>query len=148
MPLQESPATMPGGRWHEVFALDVRSLALFRIGLGLLLLADLGQRVLDLNAHYTDAGRTSPIRASGVYPHDGDRVVVEPAHARRIDRVQGRFVRSLGHRRPCTPDRLPYPSRRAQRPNRRFHYNCTGGRIDLASRERERPECLTTPVAH
>jgi hypothetical protein len=38
------------------FRLDLRSLALFRIGLGLLILADLAIRSTDLVAHYTDAG--------------------------------------------------------------------------------------------
>jgi hypothetical protein len=38
------------------FGLDLRSLALFRIGLGLTLLADLAGRWPDLVAHYTDAG--------------------------------------------------------------------------------------------
>jgi hypothetical protein len=37
-------------------SLDLRSLAVFRIGLGLLLLADLFVRSGDLTAHYTDAG--------------------------------------------------------------------------------------------
>jgi hypothetical protein len=39
-----------------MFGLDLRSLALFRIGLGLYLLVDLLDRVPDLTAHYTDAG--------------------------------------------------------------------------------------------
>jgi hypothetical protein len=38
------------------FGLDLRSLALFRIGLGLTLLVDLGGRWPDLVAHYTDDG--------------------------------------------------------------------------------------------
>lgn len=38
------------------FALDTRSLALLRIGLGLLLLVDLGIRATALTAHYSDAG--------------------------------------------------------------------------------------------
>jgi hypothetical protein len=41
---------------QEVFGLDLRSLALFRVGLSLLLLADLANRCADLRAHYTDAG--------------------------------------------------------------------------------------------
>ena len=40
----------------EVFAVDVRSLALFRVALGALLLADLAARSFDLQAHYTDFG--------------------------------------------------------------------------------------------
>ena len=41
---------------QSVFGLDPRSLALFRIGLGLVLLVDLAIRLTDLEAHYTDAG--------------------------------------------------------------------------------------------
>lgn len=43
-------------RIREVFSADVRSLALFRIGLGLLLLFDLAIRSEALVAHYTDVG--------------------------------------------------------------------------------------------
>jgi len=38
------------------FGIDLRSLALVRIGLGLVLLADVAVRATDLVAHYTDAG--------------------------------------------------------------------------------------------
>ena len=41
---------------EELFGADLRSLAIFRISLGLLLLTDLIQRAADLTAHYTDAG--------------------------------------------------------------------------------------------
>ena len=44
------------GRLAEWFGLDLRSLAAFRIGLGVLLLADLIGRAGDLTAHYTDQG--------------------------------------------------------------------------------------------
>ncbi|HEX5271397.1 MAG TPA: HTTM domain-containing protein [Gemmataceae bacterium] len=44
------------GKFAEWFGLDLRSLAVFRIGLGLLLLADLVGRAGDLGAHYTDEG--------------------------------------------------------------------------------------------
>ena len=40
----------------SLFSIDLRSLAVFRIALGLLLLADLSTRVQDLSAHYTDWG--------------------------------------------------------------------------------------------
>ena len=40
----------------DLFALDLRSLALLRVGLALLLLGDLALRAGDLRAHYTDAG--------------------------------------------------------------------------------------------
>lgn len=43
-------------RLREVLGLDYRSLALFRIGLGLLLISDLIHRGLYLTAHYTDFG--------------------------------------------------------------------------------------------
>ena len=40
----------------QVFGIDVRSLAAFRIGLAILLLLDLRNRALFLTAHYTDVG--------------------------------------------------------------------------------------------
>ena len=43
-------------RAQLLFGIDLRSLAAFRIGLGMLLLADLAYRALDFQAHYTDAG--------------------------------------------------------------------------------------------
>ncbi|QVL31939.1 HTTM domain-containing protein [Telmatocola sphagniphila] len=42
--------------WIQVFAIDARSLGLFRIILGLLLLADLVLRAVDLEAFYSDEG--------------------------------------------------------------------------------------------
>ena len=54
---KDSPAL---GWWRtkvmEVFGADLRSLALFRIVLALLVLADLAIRATDLSAHYTDRG--------------------------------------------------------------------------------------------
>jgi hypothetical protein len=44
------------GKLAELFGLDFRSLAVFRIGLGLLLLGDLAIRAGDLTAFYTDQG--------------------------------------------------------------------------------------------
>jgi hypothetical protein len=44
------------GSWKEIFAVDLRSLALFRIAFALLILIDLAGRVQDLTAHYTDWG--------------------------------------------------------------------------------------------
>ena len=41
---------------RDVFTLDVRSLAVFRMGFGLILLADLAIRAQALTAHYTDSG--------------------------------------------------------------------------------------------
>ncbi len=46
-----SPATR-----EQLFGLDLRSLALFRIGLALIIIVDLIQRFPDLKAHYTDFG--------------------------------------------------------------------------------------------
>ncbi|MCB0386621.1 MAG: hypothetical protein KDD43_14610, partial [Bdellovibrionales bacterium] len=43
-------------RLREVFGLDLRSLALFRVSLGLLIIADLINRGRYLVAHYTDFG--------------------------------------------------------------------------------------------
>ena len=44
------------GKFADLFGLDLRSLAIFRVGLGLLLLGDLAIRAGDLSAHYTDQG--------------------------------------------------------------------------------------------
>ena len=43
-------------KWRPLFTIDLRSLAVLRIGLGLLLLCDLGVRWPDLAAHYSDEG--------------------------------------------------------------------------------------------
>ena len=47
-------------RWAGVFGLDSRSLALFRIGLGLLLIQDAMQRLLDVGALFADDGVVPP----------------------------------------------------------------------------------------
>jgi hypothetical protein len=44
------------GRFLRLFEIDARSLAAFRISLGILLLCDVLKRSLSLEAHYTDAG--------------------------------------------------------------------------------------------
>ena len=41
---------------RQIFGLDVRSLALFRVMLGLVMIGDLMNRAIDLHAHYTDSG--------------------------------------------------------------------------------------------
>lgn len=41
---------------EQLFGLDLRSLALLRIGLAILILTDLWKRALDLQAHYSDTG--------------------------------------------------------------------------------------------
>ena len=43
-------------RAEQIFGIDLRSLIAFRIGLAVLLLADLVYRALDFRAHYTDEG--------------------------------------------------------------------------------------------
>lgn len=43
-------------RWRQVIGLDLRSLAVFRMALGALAIADVAQRSQDLAAHYTDWG--------------------------------------------------------------------------------------------
>ena len=43
-------------RWLELFGVDLRTLALFRVMLGLYLIADQIRRIRDLSAHYTDFG--------------------------------------------------------------------------------------------
>ncbi|MBT5048547.1 MAG: HTTM domain-containing protein, partial [Rhodospirillaceae bacterium] len=41
---------------RDIFGIDLRTLALFRVGLAFLLLIDLALRARDLTAHYTDLG--------------------------------------------------------------------------------------------
>lgn len=50
-----SPASTPG-RWAQLFGIDLRSLALVRIGMAALLWIDLAVRARDFRAHYTDFG--------------------------------------------------------------------------------------------
>ncbi len=53
------PSLRPGRarrKLGELFGVDPRGLAAFRVALALLLLADLANRARDLSAHYTDAG--------------------------------------------------------------------------------------------
>ena len=54
--LEEQRGRGIAARVGDVFAVDVRSLALFRVALGALLLADLVVRSFDFRAHYTDIG--------------------------------------------------------------------------------------------
>jgi vitamin K-dependent gamma-carboxylase-like protein len=56
-------------RLEEMFGIDLRSLAALRIGIALLLLADLVNRSADLAAHYTDLGVLP--RAAAVFPTSG-----------------------------------------------------------------------------
>src|SRR5215204_3205285 len=59
--MSAAPKGSPVGRRarakiFEIFGADLRSLAVFRVVLALLVLADLANRATDLNQHYTDAG--------------------------------------------------------------------------------------------
>jgi hypothetical protein len=60
------PLGGPFGIAEKVFGIDVRSLALFRICLALILIGDLLYRAQDLRAHYTDAG-ILPIALASVF---------------------------------------------------------------------------------
>ena len=53
---EPSPSAPPVSRLTRVFGIDSRSLVLFRIGLGVILLLDTILRARDLKAHYTDSG--------------------------------------------------------------------------------------------
>ena len=50
------PLSALRSRAAAVLGLDLRSLALFRVALSLVILGDLAQRAVDLGAHYSDAG--------------------------------------------------------------------------------------------
>src|SRR5688572_6980303 len=50
------PPQRNAGGWRELFAIDARALASFRIGLGLLILVDLYGRAKTLRIHYTGEG--------------------------------------------------------------------------------------------
>src|SRR5262245_43960241 len=52
----EPAAPWWGRKLGDIFGLDVRSLALLRIGLGVMMLWDIYIRYQDLQAHYTDEG--------------------------------------------------------------------------------------------
>ena len=56
---RSTPASGPSSRFSELFTIDPRSLALFRIGLGLVLLIDLVIRASDFQAMYSDEGMFS-----------------------------------------------------------------------------------------
>ena len=66
--------TTPAARWLawliQGFAIDVRSLAVFRMALAAMVLVDLAERLPDLAAHYTDAG-VLPRAARIAMQHDG-----------------------------------------------------------------------------
>jgi hypothetical protein len=50
------PAEPPASPWLRLVAIDLRSLALFRIALGVLILAGLASRVVDFRVFFTDEG--------------------------------------------------------------------------------------------
>ncbi|MFT5208039.1 MAG: hypothetical protein ACI9CF_001803 [Candidatus Omnitrophota bacterium] len=54
--IQITPKLKPKNRFAPVFSFDLRSLALFRIGLGVMIIADLCQRAAYFQMHYTDQG--------------------------------------------------------------------------------------------
>src|SRR5829696_1512074 len=55
-PEDSSVGRKVGAKIFEIFGADLRSLAVFRVVLALLVLADLANRATDLYQHYTDAG--------------------------------------------------------------------------------------------
>src|ERR1043166_5393859 len=57
--LTTPPGTSRKTVWHDLFGIDPRSLALFRLVAGALLLVDLAIRATDLKAMYTDDGMFS-----------------------------------------------------------------------------------------
>src|SRR5689334_7578495 len=57
--LGKSSAKSSQANWRNAFGIDARSLALFRLALGALLLVDLAVRATDLNVMYTDDGMFS-----------------------------------------------------------------------------------------
>ncbi|MDX1917819.1 MAG: HTTM domain-containing protein [Candidatus Caenarcaniphilales bacterium] len=54
-------------RFREVFTIDLRSLALFRICVGLVFLADLAGRFSNIQAHYSDLGAYPRVQAIDFY---------------------------------------------------------------------------------
>jgi len=54
--VSEAASGAPASRWGALIAIDLRTLAALRIGLGALLLVDLAMRAPGLAAHYSDAG--------------------------------------------------------------------------------------------
>jgi hypothetical protein len=67
---QTSETELASG-FRTVFGLDLRSLAVFRVGLALIILVDLFIRFGDLSAHYTDAG---------VLPREALSEIAKPGH--------------------------------------------------------------------
>jgi hypothetical protein len=56
LPAANAGATFWKAAWRNLFGIDPRSLAVFRMAMGLLLLAELAIRATDLNVMYTDDG--------------------------------------------------------------------------------------------
>ena len=54
--MEEKSQSFWASKFSQVFGLDLRSLAAFRVGLALVILVDLFTRLGDLTAHYTDSG--------------------------------------------------------------------------------------------
>jgi len=55
----------------DSFGIDVRALALFRLGLGVVLLSDVLKRVISLEAHYSDAGVLPRASLAAIRPGPG-----------------------------------------------------------------------------
>src|SRR5436853_608469 len=53
--------------FSRIFGLDLRSLALYRIGISLFVLYDLTSRLFDLTAHYTDLGTMPRVFAAAYF---------------------------------------------------------------------------------
>lgn len=61
----------PPSRWLQLFAIDLRSLALFRIALGALILAGVALRIADFRVFFTDDGVWPLAAARGEYNAPG-----------------------------------------------------------------------------
>ncbi|HWK31848.1 MAG TPA: HTTM domain-containing protein, partial [Terriglobales bacterium] len=73
IPEVDSKPQKPRPRWlarlEEIYGLDVRSLALFRVALAIMLLGDLWMRAPDLRAFYTDFGTMPRAALLGEFAH-------------------------------------------------------------------------------
>ncbi len=70
MPATSLTTAHSGTLTERLFGLDLRSLALFRIGVGLLLLTGLAYRLEDLAAHYSDQGALPRAARIFLNPHE------------------------------------------------------------------------------
>jgi hypothetical protein len=81
-PRADAVTTKGSWDWLAPWSIDLRSLALFRVGLGLLLLLDIAGRAVDLRVHYTDEGVTPRAHVqyyASLFPDDfGVRRLISP----------------------------------------------------------------------